>query len=100
MFKGIEKVIIFYISAVALSIAFTILPFINEMIINAFGIALLSGDLLNSLSSVGVFGVVVSTIVVQGKKAIQGVIALANLSSNTEEITWDVEIPKEDIEEE
>ena len=100
MFKGIGKVIIFYISAVALSVAFTILPYINEMITNTFGTVLLSGDLLNSLSSVGVFGVVVSTIVVQGKKAIQGVIALANLSSNTEEITWDVEIPKEDIEEE
>ena len=100
MFKGIGKVIIFYVSAVALSVAFTILPYINEMITNTFGTVLLSGELLNSLSSVGVFGVVVSTIVVQGKKAIQGVIALANLSSNTEEITWDVEIPQEDVEEE
>lgn len=87
MFKGIIKVGIFYICAAFVSVAFTMLPFINEMITSAFGVILLSSDLLNTLSSVGVLGVVCSTIVVQAKKAIAGIIDLANISSETEEIT-------------
>lgn len=91
MLKGISKSVIFYCSAVAIGVAFTMLPFINEMITSAFGIMLLSNEMLNTLSSVGVLGVVVSTIVVQGKKAIAGVVNLANISSDSEEITWKVE---------
>lgn len=91
MLKGISKSVIFYFSAVAIGVAFTMLPFINEMITSAFGIMLLSNEMLNTLSSVGVLGVVVSTIVVQGKKAITGVVNLANISSDSEEITWKVE---------
>lgn len=91
MLKGISKSVVFYFSAVAIGVAFTMLPFINEMITSAFGIMLLSNEMLNTLSSVGVLGVVVSTIVVQGKKAIAGVVNLANISSDSEEITWKVE---------
>lgn len=91
MLKGISKSVIFYFSAVAIGVAFTMLPFINEMITSAFGIMLLSNEMLNTLSSVGVLGIVVSTIVVQGKKAIAGVVNLANISSDSEEITWKVE---------
>lgn len=91
MLKGISKSVVFYFSAVAIGVAFTMLPFINEMITSTFGIMLLSNEMLNTLSSVGVLGVVVSTIVVQGKKAIAGVINLANISSDSEEITWKVE---------
>ena len=91
MLKGISKSVIFYFSAVAIGVAFTMLPFINEMITSTFGIMLLSNEMLNTLSSVGVLGVVVSTIVVQGKKAITGVVNLANISSDSEEITWKVE---------
>ena len=87
MLKGISKSVIFYLSAVAIGVAFTMLPFINEMITTAFGIMLLSNEMLNTLSSVGVLGVIVSTIVAQGKKAIAGVVRLANISSNSEEIT-------------
>lgn len=90
MLKGISKSVIFYLSAVAIGVAFTMLPFINEMITTAFGIMLLSNEMLNTLSSVGVLGVIVSTIVAQGKKAIAGVVRLANISSNSEEITWEV----------
>ena len=96
LFKGLGKALIFYISAALLSIAFTMLPFINEMITNTFGTKLLTEDLLTTLSGVGVLGVVVSTIVVQGKKAIVGILQLANISANTEEITWEVEIPEEE----
>ena len=61
------------------------------MITNAFGTILLSNELLNTLSSVGVLGVVVSAIVVQSKKAIANTVKLANMSGATEEITWKVE---------
>lgn len=91
LFKGISKSLVFFLSAVAIGVAFTILPFINEMITSAFGVMLISNETLNTLSSVGVLGVVISTIIVQGKKAIEGIIKLANLSANTEEITWKVE---------
>ena len=85
MLKGIFKVLVFYISAAAMSVAFTMLPYINEMITSTFGVVLLSNDLLNTLSSVGVLGVVVSTIVMQGKKAIQGILSLSGISSSVEE---------------
>ena len=91
LFKGLGKAGIFYISAAFLSVAFTMLPFINEMITNAFGTVLISTELLNTLSSVGVLGVVASVIVVQAKKAIQGITSLANMSADTEVITWKVE---------
>lgn len=90
MIKGIIKVLVFYICSVFVAVAFTILPFINEMITNAFGVILLSSELLNTLSSVAVLGVVTAAIVVQGKKAIQGIVDLANISSDAEVITWEV----------
>ena len=91
LFKGLGKAGIFYISAAFLSIAFTMLPFINEMITDAFGTILISTELLNTLSSVGVLGVVASVVVIQAKKAIQGITSLANMSADTEVITWKVE---------
>ena len=95
MIKGIAKVLTFYICSVLVAIAFTMLPFINEMITNAFGVILLSSELLNTLSSVAVLGVVTAAIIVQGKKAIQGVVDLANISSDTEVITWEVKDDEE-----
>lgn len=91
LFGGIGKAVVFYIAAALVSVAFTMLPYINEMITNSFGTVLLSSELLTTLSSVGVLGVVVSAIVVQGKKAITNTVQLANMSGNTEEITWKVE---------
>lgn len=96
MFNGILKAFVFYVAAVFISIAFTMLPFINEMIINTFGTMLVSTETLNTLSSVGVLGVVIAAVIVQGKKAIENIVKLANTSSNTEVITWAVEIPEED----
>ena len=88
---GLGKSLVFYLAAALVSVAFTMLPYINEMITNAFGTILLSNELLNTLSSIGVLGVVISAIVVQGKKAITNTVQLANMSGNTEEITWKVE---------
>ena len=99
MFKGLLKSGVFYISAIFVSIAFTMLPFINEMITDAFGVILMSSETLNTLSSVGVLAVVIAVIITQAKKAIENVVRLANTSSNTEQITWPVEIEEEDIEE-
>ena len=91
LFGGLGKSAVFYIAASLVSVAFTMLPYINEMITNAFGTILLSNELLNTLSSIGVLGVVISAIVVQGKKAITNTVQLANMSGDTEEITWTVE---------
>lgn len=88
---GLGKSAVFYVAASLVSVAFTMLPYINEMITNAFGTILLSNELLNTLSSIGVLGVVISAIVVQGKKAITNTVQLANMSGDTEEITWKVE---------
>lgn len=85
MSKGIIKVISFFICSAFVAVVFTMLPFINEMINNIFNIELISNELLNTFSSVGVLGVVISTITTQGKKAIQGIIDLANISSNNNE---------------
>lgn len=85
LFKGLGKALIFYISSSLLSVAFTMLPYINEMITDSFGVVLLSNDLLNTLSSAGVLGVVVASIVAQGKKAIEGTTKLAGINSNNGE---------------
>ena len=85
LFKGLGKALIFYISSSLLSVAFTMLPYINEMITDSFGVVLLSNDLLNTLSSAGVLGVVVASIVAQGKKAIEGTTKLAGINSNNRE---------------
>ena len=94
LFAGIGKSGVFYISASLMSIAFTMLPFINEMITTAFGVILLPNEILSTLS-----GVVISTIVMLGKKAIKNILQLAGMATDTtEEITWEVIDP--DTEEE
>lgn len=101
--KGLRKAVIFYVSAALTAIAFTMLPFINDMITNSFGVILLSPEILNTLSSVAVLGIVVATVVVQSKKAIKGIVELANVSVTKDEvITWEVKDPETDkpIEEE
>lgn len=97
LFTGLLKSIAFYIGAAMVGVAFTMLPYINEMIIAGFNVTLLSTELLNALSSVGVLGTVISTITVQGKKAIQGIVELAQVSADTEQITWDVWEDEEDL---
>ena len=90
LFKGLAKAVIFYMSAVLTSVAFTMLPYINEMIVNGFGVMLLSSELLNTLSSVAVLAIVVAAVVTQAKKAIEGTKALSGISSDIEKITWEV----------
>lgn len=91
MLKGIGKSLVFYLSAVAISIACTMLPYVNEMITASFGVMLVSNETLEVLSSVGILGIVMSTVVIQAKKAITGISTLSNVSTSDEEITWKVE---------
>ena len=99
-FKGILKIVIFYISAAFVSIAFTMLPYINTMITDAFGVVLLSSELLNTLSSVAVLGVVVTSVVTQAKKAFENISKLSTMSSEVEVIISDVTESEEDETEE
>ena len=98
LFKGLLKAIVFYGCAAALAVAFTMMPYVNEMITNVYGVQLIAQDTLHTLSTVAVLGVVTAAIVAQGKKALEGVSQLLTVKSNNEEITWDVVEPEEDIE--
>lgn len=91
MLKGIGKSLVFYLSTVAISVACTMLPYVNEMITTSFGVMLVSNETLEVLSSVGILGIVMSTVVIQAKKAIAGITTLSNVSTSDEEITWKVE---------
>jgi len=94
LFKGLFKAFVFYGCAALLAIAFTMLPFINEMITNVYGVQLIANDVLNTLSTVAVLTVVVSAIITQGKKALEGVSQLLTVKVNNEIITWEVEDPE------
>lgn len=91
MLKGISKSLVFYLSAVAISVACTMLPYVNEMITASFGVMLVSNETLEVLSSVGILGIVMATVITQAKKAIMGITTLSNVSTSDEEITWKVE---------
>ena len=90
LIKGFVKIAVFYASAAALSVAFTILPFINEMITTTFETELIGNDTLQTLSSVGVLGTVVTAIIMQGKRALTALIKMQEVSTS-EEITWSIE---------
>ena len=97
LFRGLAKAIIFYLSAALTAVAFTMLPFINDMITDSFGVVLLSPEILKALSSVAVLGVVVTTVVVQAKKAIKGIVELANVGVTKDEV---ITLADKDIKEE
>lgn len=88
---GMGKALVFYIAAALVSVACTMLPYINEMITESFGVMLLTEDLLKTLSSVGVLGIVVSVITIQAKNALKNTVQLANMGNQAEDITWEVE---------
>ncbi len=90
LFSGLGKTGLFYGSAVLIAIAFTILPFVNTMVADMFGQELISGDILQSLSGVGVLGTIIGAIAQQGFKAYEGVKKLAEVKGDEEIITWEV----------
>lgn len=99
MLKGIEKVLVFYASSIAIAVAFTMLPYINNMIVDAFGTTLINEETLKTLSSVAVIGTVIAAVIVQGKKAIIGIGELANISCKVQEKKIEEEPSKEEKEE-
>lgn len=96
--KGLAKAITFYVSSSLIAIAFTMLPFINDMITKVFAIELIKTEMLTTLSTTAVFGTVTAAIVAQGKRALEGIQNLSKATTDVEKITWNVEIPKEDEE--
>ena len=86
LFKGLFKALTFYVCSALLAIAFTILPFVNEMITNVYGVQFIANDTLTTLSTAAVLGVVVGVIVVQGKKALEGIIELTTVKAVQGEI--------------
>lgn len=96
LFKGIFKSVMFYGCMALLAVAFTLLPYVNEMITDIFGIQLIATETLTTLSTTAVLGTIVGAVVAQGKKALKGISNLLNVSSNVEEITWNVELPDEE----
>lgn len=94
MLQGILKALVFYISCVALGVAFTMLPFINDMITLASGASLLSEEMLDTLSNVAILSIIISAIVTQAKKALESVLKLSNLNS----LAIDIENKEEDAE--
>lgn len=98
LFKGILKAILFYGCCALLATAFTMLPFVNQMIVDIFGIQLIAPDVLTTLSTTAVLGTIIAAVIAQGKKALEGIMNLLNVSSNVEEITWEVEEEPEEVE--
>lgn len=91
LFKGLFKAIVFYGCSALLAIAFTILPYVNEMITNVYGVQFISSETLTTLSTVAVLGIVIGVIVVQGKKALEGLVDLTTIKAvQGEVITWEV----------
>lgn len=84
LLKGLLKAVMFYLSAVFTSIAFTMLPFINTMITKIFEIELLSSDTLNTLSTIAILGIIVAAIITQGKGAIENVNRLSIMSADVD----------------
>ena len=84
LLKGLLKAVMFYLSAVLTSIAFTMLPFINTMITKIFEIELLSSDTLNTLSTIAILGIIVAVIITQGKGAIENVNRLSIMNADVD----------------
>lgn len=80
-FQGIGKAVAFYISIALLSVATTLLPFINLMVVEVFGVNLIEPAILNTLSTTVIFGIAASAIIIQGKKALENVVELAKISN-------------------
>lgn len=85
LFKGIGKTVMFYGSSILVAIAFTIIPFINNMVSSVFGQTLISEDLLHDVSGIGVLGVCIGVVINQGKKAYEGIKKLGSMSCGEEQ---------------
>ena len=86
LLQGIGKAVAFYASVALLSVVSTLLPFINTMVVDVFGIELLSPAILDTLSTTAIFGIAAAAITIQGKKAIENILNLSKVSLGTLEV--------------
>lgn len=91
LFKGLGKSLVFYICSVFISVAFAMLPYINDMITAQCGVELISSETLDILSSTAVLGVVIAVVVTQGRKALEGIIELMQVKVANTMITGVIE---------
>jgi len=94
LFRGIRNAVVFYIGEGLLAIACTILPFINTMVTDTFGIQIFGEQALNNLSTVGVIGTIAYAVISQGTKAFKALKNILGVSANLEQITWEVVDPE------
>ncbi len=91
MGKGLLKAAIFYLSATATSVAFTILPDVVGIVSEISGFELIAAETLETLSSTGIFTIIIAIIVKEGKSALEGITSFTNIKTSIkEEITWEV----------
>ena len=88
LFKGLLKALVFYGCSVLLSIAFVMLPEVNMMITENIGVPLFSQETLTTLSDAAVFAVVVTSVVAQGKSALEGVTELVGVKVNPDKAKY------------
>ena len=83
--KGLGRMALFYISSICVSVAFSVLPYVNALIGQTFGIELVGGEILEQLSTLGVLGVCVNAIIAHGKKAMEGISVLGRVDEPIKE---------------
>ena len=71
LFKGIGKVMLQWALSVILALVCSMLPFINIMIAEIYGVALIGDEILSTLSAVSVIGIAINSIIVQSRKALE-----------------------------
>lgn len=80
VFGGIGKMFLFYCGASLTSVAFSLLPIVNEMINKTSEAELITNEALGQLSTLGVLGICINVIITHGKKALEGITALGKMS--------------------
>lgn len=73
LFKGIGKVMLQWVLSTILAIVCNILPFINVMIVEVYGVALIGNEVLTTLSAIGIVGIGINSMIIQAKKALEAI---------------------------
>jgi hypothetical protein len=98
--KGLLKSTLFYVCSCLVAVLFNLIPIANSMIIAAYGITLISQEVLKVLSVTSILGAIVAVCIQQGKKAIEGIGKLGQIKAviAEEKVTWAVIDPETETE--
>ena len=66
VFGGIGKMFLFYCGASLTSVAFSLLPIVNEMVNKTSEVELITDEALGQLSTLGVLGICINVIITHG----------------------------------